>query len=205
MSSWNFLWNLKILNKILSECLKSFRVFIPETHLFSVQVQLVSFRDLSNSLILSECEWQLGLSWIGHKGLHLTIPEPLIWWHWHLSLQLDVMTEWLMENVWLSYWHKATKQNLKISSKYAKDRMKPDYLRKNKFKKSWDSGHFLKNGDRFKWGFFSKLFVFLIVDLNITVAVFVSKLNEEIIETKLNRGKVTVLKSQKQLLWFSAD
>ena len=83
--------------------------------------------------------------------------------------------------------------------------MKPDYLRNNKFKKTWDSGDFFKNGDRFKWGFFSKLFVFLIVDLNITVAVFVFKLHEEIIETKLDRGKVTVLKSEKQLLWSSTD
>ena len=28
---------------------------LPETHLFSVQVQLVSFKDLSNCLILLEC------------------------------------------------------------------------------------------------------------------------------------------------------
>ena len=163
-------------------------------HLFSVQVQLVSFTNLSNSLILTECEWQLELSWIGHKGLHFIIAVPLIWWHWHLSVRLDVMTDWLSE-----------KLNWQISGKCTKDRMNLNHLRNNIRTESWDSGHFFKNGGGFKWGLFSKLFTFLQTDLNITIAIIISKRHEKTIEGKLARAKVTLLKSLKQSLWSSSD
>ena len=130
---------------------------LPGTHLFSVQVQLVSFKDLSNSLILLECGWHFGSSWTGHKGLHSI---PLIWWHLHRSVQLDVMIEWLARNVWLWYWHKRAKTQLTMWNKQVEEETAPNHLMYNIAKGLLDSCYFSVNGNECQWSFFFKIFVF---------------------------------------------
>ena len=143
---------------------------LPETHLFSVQVQLVSFKDLSNSLILSEYGWHFGSSWTGHKGLHSV---PLIWWHWHRSVQLDVVIDWLTRNVWLWYWHKRAKTQLTMWNKQAEEEEKPNHLMYNIAKGLLDSFYFSVNGNECQWSFLFKIFVFFKVDLTILVTISV--------------------------------
>lgn len=70
-------------------------IFIPEMHFLCVQVQLVSFKLFLNSLIFSDNGWHLRSSSIRHRGLHVIIFFPSIWWHWHLFEQSDVIMDWL--------------------------------------------------------------------------------------------------------------
>ena len=107
-------------------------------HLFSVQMQLVAFRDLSNSMRLSEFVWHLRFLRIRHNGLHFVYAVPLIWWYWHLSIQLQVMFDWLVENIWLSYWHKRAKQNCQSNlNQEGKLKTKPNYLKDILTKECW--------------------------------------------------------------------
>ena len=113
---------------------------VPETQLFLVHVQLVSFRGALCSSTIWEFMSHLACftSWL--NGSQVVIALPLLILHPHFSLQFLVIMDWLIPYVWLSYWHNFTPEKYNKKKKELHKKRSFNYIQKmlSSILQNWD-------------------------------------------------------------------